>query len=270
LKRGQLVIVLIKAAINGGRSKAEHAAVPVSPEEQAAAVVECLKAGAAAIHLHVRITRERQIRSSTGEDFGSAKESLDSEDVARTLLAVRAAAPKASIGISTGAWILPDPDARHRAVAAWQVLPAFASVNFSEVGSVELARLFLSRGVEVEAGLCDAAAAEVLVNSGLAAKCFRVLLEPQEQTMNQALETVGGIERVLNSAALQLPPLLLHGTEATVWPMIDEAIGRGYDSRVGLEDTLVLPDGSPARDNVELVIEAVRRGQAAGRAVSGE
>ena len=51
--------------------------------------------------------------------------------------------------------------------------------------------------------------------------------------------------------------------------MIDEAIGRGYDSRVGLEDTLVLPDGSPARDNVELMIEAVRRGQAAGRAVSG-
>jgi uncharacterized protein (DUF849 family) len=221
-----------------------------------------LKAGAAAVHLHVRNATEHP--SSPGADFESGKESLDPTDVARTLLAVRAAAPKASIGISTGAWILPDPDARHQAVEAWQVLPGFASVNFGEVGSVELARLLLSRGVEVEVGLCDPAAAEVFVNSGLVTKCFRVLLEPQEQTMNQALETVGGIERVLNSAVLQLPPLLLHGTEATVWPMIDEAIARGYDSRVGLEDTLVLADGSLARDNVELIIEAVRRGQAAG------
>ena len=51
----------------------------------------------------------------------------------------------------------------------------------------------------------------------------------------------------------------LHGTEATVWPMMDEAITRGYDVRIGLEDTLVMPDGRIARDNAELVTEAVRR-----------
>lgn len=81
--------MFIKAAINGGRTKAEHALVPVTPEEQAAAVVECLTAGAGAVHLHVR--------SQPGV------ESLDPDDVARTLRAVKSAAPGSAIGISTGA-----------------------------------------------------------------------------------------------------------------------------------------------------------------------
>jgi uncharacterized protein (DUF849 family) len=41
--------------------------------------------------------------------------------------------------------------------------------------------------------------------------------------------------------------------------MMDEAIARGYDVRIGLEDTLVLPDGRNPRDNAELVSEAMRR-----------
>ena len=178
--------MLIKAAINGGRTKAEHAAMPVSPEEQAIAVVECLKAGAGAIHLHVRSTAGLKGLDAKNESHALAKESLYSEDVARTLLAVRSAAKveidaaKDQIGISTGAWILPDPAARLQVVAAWEVLPDFASVNFSEEGAVELARLLFSRGVSVEAGTCDAAAAAVFLKSGLAARCIRVLLEPQE------------------------------------------------------------------------------------------
>jgi uncharacterized protein (DUF849 family) len=254
--------MLVKAAINGGRSKTEHAAVPVSPDEQASAVVECLRAGANAIHLHVRSSASYRSQSH-GEGISAEKESLDPENVAATLEAVSAAAPIASIGVSTGAWILPHP-ARLEAVAAWEVLPGFASVNFGEDGAAELAALLLSRGVGVEAGLCDAAAAEVFLKSGVAANCIRVLLEPQEQEMKQALENVAAMEKVLSSAVFQVPPLLLHGTEASVWPMMDEAIARRYDVRVGLEDTLVLPDGKVARDNVELITEAVRRARATG------
>jgi len=85
-----------------------------------------------------------------------------------------------------------------------------------------------------------------------------VLLEPQEQEMASALETVSEIERVLESGKVEVPRLL-HGTEATSWPMMEEAIIRGYGVRIGLEDTLTLPDGVVARDNVELVAEAVRK-----------
>ncbi|MEP6912111.1 MAG: 3-keto-5-aminohexanoate cleavage protein, partial [bacterium] len=247
--------MLIKAAINGGRTRTEHAAVPINPDEQATAVADCLKAGANAIHLHVRSTSS--VASSQSE-----KESLYAEDVARTLSAVRSVSPKAKIGVSTGAWILPDPTARLQAVTEWEVLPDFASVNFSEDGATELAILLLSRGVDVEAGLCDADAAEVFVKSSLAPRCIRVLLEPQEQEIKHALENGGAIEKVLSPGLLGLPrelPFLLHGTEATAWPMMGEAVTRGYDVRIGLEDTLILPDGRMAQDNVELVAEAVRR-----------
>jgi uncharacterized protein (DUF849 family) len=89
-----------------------------------------------------------------------------------------------------------------------------------------------------------------------------VLLEPQEQELTSALTTVKEMENVLRSAAVHLP-LLLHGTEATAWSMMDDAIARGYDIRIGLEDTLVLPDGSTAIDNAQLVKVAVRRVSAA-------
>ena len=195
--------MFIKAAINGGRLKADHPAVPVTPQEQAAAIVECLQAGANAIHLHVRFTGD-----SVAEGDQLEKESLYPEDVAQTLLAIRAGAPKALVGLSTGAWILPHP-ARYQAAQDWTVLPDFASVNFSEDGAVELTKLLLSRGVGVEAGLCDAAATDVLASTGLTASCIRLLLEPQDQEMKQALETVDAMEGVLNSAAVKLPPLLL-------------------------------------------------------------
>ena len=39
---------------------------------------------------------------------------------------------------------------------------------------------------------------------------------------------------------------------------------RGLDTRIGLEDVLVLPDGSPATDNAALV--AAARALGAGRA----
>lgn len=152
--------MLIKAAINGGRSRVEHAAVPITPEDQATAVVDCLRAGAGAIHQHVR--------STTGDAY---KESLHSTDVARTLSAVGSVSPEAQIGVSTGAWIVPDAAARFEVVKAWEVVPDFASVNFCEEGAVELADLLLSRNVGVEAGLCAAADAQILLQSGLAKRC---------------------------------------------------------------------------------------------------
>jgi uncharacterized protein (DUF849 family) len=226
--------------------------VPVTPEDQVEAVVDCLRAGAGAIHLH--------IRSTAGDP--NYRESLQPIDIARTLAAVRSVSREVQIGVSTGAWIMPDAAARFAAVKAWEVLPDFASVNFGEEGAVELAELLLSRCVGVEAGLGAASDAQILIESGLAQRCIRTLIEPQEQTMESALENVRAIEEVLQSLKGELS-LLLHGTEATVWPMMDEAIARGYDIRVGLEDTLVLPDGSAAPGNVELVAEAVRRVSAA-------
>jgi uncharacterized protein (DUF849 family) len=195
--------------------------------------------GAGAIHFHVR--------SPDGH------ESLAAPDVARAVAAVRSACRGTPAGISTGAWIEPDPDRRLALVRSWHVLPDYASVNFNEPGAVEIAEELLELGVGVEAGLSDAGAAELLVRSGLEDLCLRVLLEPQEPDPLPALHTVEAMERVLGGATPGRAARLLHGVDVTAWPLLQEAGRRGYDARIGLEDTLRLPGGELAGDNLELL-----------------
>jgi uncharacterized protein (DUF849 family) len=235
--------MLIKAAINGGRTKAEHPAIPVSPNEIASSVLESVDGGAAAIHFHVR------------SENGS--ESLQAEDLARAFHAVRLKAPTAQVGVSTGAWIVPDPNMRVAMISAWTTLPDFASVNFSEEGAYEVAQVLLRKGVGVEVGLCDSDAAERFVNSGLTTRCLRVLIEPQEQEIEKARETVRLMEAVLDRANINVPRLL-HGTEATTWTIMEDAVKRGYGVRVGFEDTLSLANGTVAQTNSDLIKAAVK------------
>jgi uncharacterized protein (DUF849 family) len=49
------------------------------------------------------------------------------------------------------------------------------------------------------------------------------------------------------------PPRLLHGLGHCAWRLVDLAARRGYDTRIGFEDTLRLPDGSTAAGNADLV-----------------
>ena len=236
--------MLIEAALNGGRNRSQHPAIPQSPDELAQAARASVAAGAAAIHFHVR-----------GPD---GRESLAPSDVAAAVRAVREAIPGTPFGVSTGAWILRDAALRHKMVSEWKALPDFASVNFKEEGAVELAQLLLSRGMGIEAGVSDLPGAEAFVASGLAPRCLRILLEPQEESADTALANVSAIEAALKAGGVQLP-LLLHGLDATAWELLDTAAARGYDTRVGFEDILTLPSGAPAASNAELVAEAVRR-----------
>ena len=232
---------LLQVALNGARHAAEHPALPVTPEQLAAAAADAIAAGAGAIHFHVR-----------GPDGG---ESLAADDLAAALGGVRAAARGTPVGVSTGARILGDPTLRFAAVERWVALPDFASVNFDETGAASLARLLRLRGVGVEAGLATREAAERLVDSGLGAQCLRVLLEPQEEDAEAALTSVVGLEALLDRGGIRRPRLL-HGTGATVWPLIAAAAARAYDTRIGLEDTLTLPDGRAAPGNAALVATA--------------
>jgi uncharacterized protein (DUF849 family) len=85
-----------------------------------------------------------------------------------------------------------------------------------------------------------------------------VLLEPFETSTEAALKTLEQIEGMLDAAGIDLPRVL-HGLNETAWDLIDEAAVRGYDTRVGFEDILSLPDGKQARGNGALVAEAYRR-----------
>src|ERR1700733_7023204 len=145
--------MLIKAALNGSRTRIEHPAIPITPDELAASAKECVAAGAGAIHFHVR-----------GPD---GRESLAPDDVEKALYAVRCPVPDTLVGLSTVAWILRDASRRHEMISRWKVLPDFASVNFKEQGALPLAELLLARGVGVEVGLSDSEGTQVFVASGV-------------------------------------------------------------------------------------------------------
>jgi uncharacterized protein (DUF849 family) len=49
-----------------------------------------------------------------------------------------------------------------------------------------------------------------------------------------------------------------HGYDLATWDVMHAAVAMGQDIRVGLEDTTVLPDGSVAEGNADLVAAAVR------------
>lgn len=234
--------MFLEAALNGGRTADDHAAVPRTPGQLADATRTAIAAGAGAVHFHVR--------------RGDGRESLAATDVAA---AVRELRPLGvPFGVSTGAWIIADPVQRQAAIAEWTVLPDFVSINFDEVGAADLAASLLHRGVGIEAGVANQFAAEQLVASGVADLCLRIMFEPREKVVAAALTAVAEAERVLDAAVIRCPRLL-HGVNETAWALLDEAGRRGYDTRIGLEDTLSLPDGSPARDNADLVRAAVKR-----------
>ena len=90
---------------------------------------------------------------------------------------------------------------------------------------------------------------------------LREMKQPNMKTarkINNTRNVVREIERILEPAVVVLPRLL-HGTESTTWSLMNDAIKKGYDIRVGFEDTLLFPDGAQARTNAELVLEARSR-----------
>jgi uncharacterized protein (DUF849 family) len=236
--------MLIKAALNGGRSRSEHSAIPITPQELASSAKEVVAAGAGAIHFHVRGVDER--------------ESLDGDAVALAVNAVKAAVPKTPVGISTGAWILNNTKLRYDKISAWKTYPDFASINFKEDGSIALAQLLTARGLPIEGGVADVDGTKIFLASGYANRCIRLLIEPLEKTLDDAIETLNAIVKLLDDAN-NSTPRVLHGLNDLAWPLIDEAAKRGYDTRVGFEDILTLPNGEAAQNNGALVAEAVRR-----------
>jgi uncharacterized protein (DUF849 family) len=230
----------LKACINGARTPDQHPNLPVTPDQLATAAVAAHRAGARAVHMHPK--------TADGVD------SLQPEVVDAAVAAVRHAAPGLPLGVTTGFWALSDPDERLRAVEGWTALPDFASVNWHEPGSEPLARLLLAKGLGVEVGIFNAEAAASWAESDIAAHCMRVMVELGSDGDVAAADDV--LTEVL--AAGSPAPVLLHGLNESCWPLLEHAGTRGLQTRIGMEDTLLLPDGTQAPDNAALVAAAVQ------------
>lgn len=223
---------------NGARTPAEHPALSSDPSKLAADVAACVEFGTRSVHVHPK--------------DGDGRDSLEPEHVSRWLRILRSACPDIELGVTTGAWSAPDPAERRALIGGWQDLPDVASVNWHEDGAEQVAQLLLSRGIGVEAGIWTRAAAEQWSASPLAENCARVLVEvqdiPAEETPEEARAIVGVILAAHPGASV-----LLHGEERSAWAALALARELGMDTRIGLEDTLRLPDGSLAASNAQLV-----------------
>jgi uncharacterized protein (DUF849 family) len=229
----------LQAALNGDQV---HAAAPRTPAAIARAASEAVRAGAHSVHVHAF------------DDAG--RETLDGRACANVMRSIRQFCPGTPVSLTTSATVVPDPEERLRIVAAWDDLPDLATANQGEPGIVELCELLLRRGVEIEAGLLTVDDARTFVTSGLADRCRRVLIEPLELDPERAVRNAATMEEILAAAGIALDQVH-HGYGIACWAVNRRALVRGHGIRTGLEDVTVLPDGSPARDNTDLVTAAV-------------
>jgi uncharacterized protein (DUF849 family) len=238
--RGRERRMMLQAALNGDSTKSDHPALPESVEELTREAVACVAAGARAIHLHPR--------DATGH------ERLDAAIIDTVVQQVREACG-VSVGVTTGEWIEPDLSRRLALVREWRA-PDYASVNLSEEGSVEMMETLLQVGVGIEAGVWTVEDAERLGDSGLGNRVTRVLVEPGElqvgSSAEDALGLVEEIHRTLDRFGLTVPRLQ-HGDGRVTWVVLADAVRRGIDTRIGLEDTVFEPNGERTTGNEALV-----------------
>jgi uncharacterized protein (DUF849 family) len=277
----------VKVCLNGGRRRAEHPAVPLTPAELAMSARSAVEAGAEAVHVHPRAD--------------SGAESLLAADIGAAVGAIRRSCPGVPIGVSTGLWITSgDVWRREAQVAAWADLnpsqrPDFASVNLSEPGFAELVALLAAAGIGAEAGVWSVADARRLATAGRRLGWLRVLVEIVDPPADGATggatggAAVGATDGIADGfsegfsdgaadgceedadlilAAVRASglglPVLLHGQRKTCWPLINHAGLLDLPTRIGLEDVLTGPTGEPIRDNAHLVALALHTWRTAG------
>ena len=239
--------MLLQATLNGPFSKADHQAIPTTLAELVADAVGCAAAGAGAFHVHPR------------DEHG--REQLSADVVNRTAAAIKRAT-RLPVGVTTGAWIEPDVARRLAGIGAWSE-PDYATVNLSEDGAEDVMAALIERGIGVEAGVWTVADAERLAESGLAPQLLRVCIEPVELKAEEALAFVEEIHVALDGRGVTAPRLQ-HGDGDATWILLRDAVRRHIATRIGLEDTLQMPDGTTASGNTALVKAAMELGAGGG------
>lgn len=229
----------LQIALNGDVT---HLAMPRTAEEIATDAAVCVAAGATLLHLHAF------------DDDGV--ESLAPGPVGRMLRAVRITCPTTPLNVTTFAAIVEDPRERLELIRGWTELPDLVAANQGEEGIDEISELLSARGVGVEACVLAVDDTERFISSDNASRFVRLVVEPLEADAADALSLDAEMEDMIAAAGITLPQLH-HGVGIASWAVSRRAVARGHSIRTGLEDTSVLPDGSPARSNVELTEAAM-------------
>ena len=223
---------MLQACLNGSRTAEEHPALPLSPERLAEDAADVAALGVTSVHIQPR------------DVIGAL--TLAGPEIATTIATVRAAVPGIEISVSTNV-----PGNPAALIASWAPLaagrPDIAGVHVGQPGWRVLAQALHQVNVGIELVVHD------LEELGeLPAGTSRITVTATRQTAEPLLRQVEPLGL----------PILLHGKDDEAWPVFGYAATLEHHVRMGLEDTLLMPDGRRARNNAELIAMA-RRNQKA-------
>nr|WP_026058660.1 3-keto-5-aminohexanoate cleavage protein [Streptomyces sp. SS] len=231
---------MLQVCLNGLRSPGDSAAVPMSPESLAASAASAVAAGAHEVRVHPRTPCGRTSLSPRvlGPVLTSLRVAVGAADAGAT-----AGRP---VRVATAMSAEPDAERRPERIRSWVSLPDLVSVDWHEPHAEHLTAALLSRGVAVEAALRPGTDGPArFARSPLAPRVARVLASAQGPATGSgpaAARSVALAVGLLAEIGRPGVPLLLHGVESGAWPVLRLARRLGLAARIGLEDTLRLPE----------------------------
>jgi 3-keto-5-aminohexanoate cleavage enzyme len=255
--------LIITAALTGNvptRERTPH--VPLNPDEIAADVERCAAAGASVFHIHAR------------DDKGLP--TLDLTVFTETVRRIKARTPDVIIQLSTGARAGRDFEARANPVRLLPEMASFTTGSNNLPGIVYenspdfiafLAGVFQETGVKPEIEVFETG----MINNALHLVKKGLLANPLHfDFVLGAPGSMPGTVRNLVFLADSLPPgatWTVAGIGRAEMPLATAAIAMGGHVRVGIEDNLLLPDGTLAT-NTQLVDRAATIARTMGRKIA--
>ncbi|MEU5254511.1 3-keto-5-aminohexanoate cleavage protein [Streptomyces longwoodensis] len=288
---------MVQVCLNGARTAADSPAVPLSPAALARSAAEAVAAGATDLHVHPKTPcgRDTLAPDAVAATLEAIRERVDvpvgvttgawAEDGPTTRVdrvrrwtvlpdhasvnwhepgaeELAAALLDRGVGVEAGIWSGTDGAARFAAS------PLARGCLVDQAGSGSGVRCRTSQGgggsrcgasgTDDNAARCGAGRREPGLIDKTPPGVLRVLAEVTDPDPATAVRSAHALLADL-AAIPHGRPVLLHGEEASTWPVLALAVRLGHPTRIGLEDTLVLPDGRRAASNAELVTEALRR-----------
>ncbi len=245
--------LIITVALTGNvPTKAMNPNLPVTAEEIAADVRRCADAGAVLFHVHARDAAERP--------------TLNLESYQANVRQIKATAPEVIVQLSTGARAGKDWEARANPVRLLPEMGSFTTGSNNLPGTVyenspqfieHLARIYQETGVKPEIEVFETG----MINNALFLQKKGYLKAPLHfDFVLGAPGSMPGTVKNLQFLSESIPDSAtwsVAGIGKAEIPLAVAAIVMGGHVRVGLEDNLAMPDGSPA-SNGALVEKVVR------------
>ncbi len=263
--------VIISVALTGaGTQKSQNPAVPISPEEIAADVVACARAGAAIAHIHVR------------DENGAKTMALDR--FVRTVELTRKACKEAGVDVllnlttSGGSYVDEERLAHLYALKPDMCSFDAGSLNWANSFVFENHPRFLTKLCEAVNELGIKPEVEVFDGGFMGNAAYYVKKGMLKTPVHYqfVLDVPGGLDGTVKNLSF-LHDMLPEGSTWSVtgigkahMPMMLAGLAMGADGlRVGLEDNIMLnKEKGELATNVQLVERAVRLCRASGRDIA--